>query len=182
MPIIASDLLWRLATTAGAAGNSTAGNPLTSLGKYVSTTAVSPGLHGLFPKITGAQNVAGQVDYRCVFVVNTHASLTLQNAAVWLSGGDPAGGANVALAVDTTAASALGSAAAQALTAASATAPGASVTGLAYSSPSSAAAGVPLGNIGPGQCRAFWVRRTATNSAATASESVTLAVTGDTAG
>lgn len=182
MPITSSDLVWRLSVTSGSAGNSTAQpDPLLSLGKYISTTALTAGLHKLFDKISGARNAASEVDYRCVFVLNNHATLTLQNATVWLQGGDPAGGALVAIAVDSTAASAKGSSTAQALTASSRTAPGSPITSLAYSAPTTAAAGIAFGNLAPGACRAVWVRRSANNSAAVAAETVTLAVTGDTA-
>ncbi|QOT19741.1 hypothetical protein [Paenarthrobacter sp. YJN-5] len=81
--------------------------------------------------------------------------------------------------MDSTAISAVGSSSAQALTAASETAPGGSVTGLSYSAPTSSGAGLSLGNIGPGQVRAVWVKRAAQNSTAV-NETVTLAVTGST--
>lgn len=180
MPIVAGDLLFKLSTTAGSAGNSTAqANPNASLGKYISTTQVSgTALNNLFDDISGAENAASTVDYRCVFLHNSHATLTLQNAVVYVSGGDPAGGAVVAIGVDTTAASAIGSASAQALTIANEnTAP----AGVSFSLPTTAGAGLSLGNIGPGQCRAFWIRRSANNSAAVTGETITLAVSGDTA-
>jgi hypothetical protein len=41
-------------------------------------------------------------------------------------------------------------------------------------------AGVALGNIPAGQCKAFWIRRTAANSAALSNDGVTIAVAGDT--
>jgi hypothetical protein len=66
------------------------------------------------------------------------------------------------------------------LTATTEIAPGGSVTGLSYSSPTNAAAGVSLGSIPSGQVKAFWVRRTAANSAALSNDGVTIAVSGDT--
>ena len=182
MAIVSGDLSWRLSTTAGSAGNTTAqGAPASSLGKYISTTVLAAGLNGLFPDVSGAENASSQVDYLCVFARNAHATLPLTNAVAWLDGGDPAGGVNVAIAVDSTAASAVGSSSAQALTASSRTAPGGSVTGLTYSTPTSYATGVSLGSIPAGQCRAVWIRRTATNSAPVDGEEITLTLTGDTA-
>lgn len=180
MPITATDILFKLATTAGAAGNSLAqGDPNASLGKYVSTTQVSStALNNLFDNISGAENAASDVEYRCFFVHNAHATLTLQSAVVYLSGGDPAGGANVAIGVDTTAASAIGSASAQALQVAD---EGTAPAGVSFSTPTTAGTGLALGNIGPGQCRAVWVRRAAANTAAVNAETVTIAVSGDTA-
>lgn len=182
MAITATDLLFKHSTTAGAAGNSTAGTPAGSLGKYISTTELSgTAQNNLFDDVSGAENAASDVEYRCFFLHNAHATLTYQNAVVYLSGGDPAGGANVAIAVDSTAASAIGSASAQALQIADEGDSGTALSGLTFSAPTTAGTGLSLGNIGPGQCRAVWVRRSATNSAAVTGETVTLAVSGDTA-
>jgi hypothetical protein len=180
MPIASSDILYKWSTTAGAAGNSTAaGAAGTSLGKYIATTQiVDATLNNLFPDITGDENAASNVDYQCIFVHNNHATLTLQNAVAWLSA-EVAGGATVALATDNIAASAVGSASAQAAQIANKnTAP----TGVsAFSAPTTKATGLSLGSIGPGQVKAIWVRRTATNSAAQNNDGATLRVEGDTA-
>ena len=182
MPVTATDILFKLSVKTGAAGNSTAGTPAGSLGKYISTTEMSgTALNNLFDDISGAENAASATDYRCFFIHNSHATLALQNAVVYLSGGDPAGGATVTIAVDTTAASAVGSASAQALEATNETAPGAGITGLSYSAPTTAGAGLSLGTLNAGQVKAVWVRRAAANTAAVNNETVTFAVTGDTA-
>lgn len=178
--IVASDLVWRLSTKSGSSGNSTASTPAGSLGTWVSTTPWAGGsANDLFDDISGAENAASTADYRCVFIYNANTANALQNAVVYVSA-EAAGGANVAIAVDTTAASALASGTAQALTATSETAPGTPVTSLAYSTPTTAGAGLPLGNIPPGQVKAIWIRRTPTNSAALSGDSATFAVTGDT--
>lgn len=177
MPITAADIVFRL-TTATGPGNSTAGTPATSLGGFMSSTDMAAGANTLFDDISGAENAASTVDYRAFAVFNNHASLTLQNAVVYLSA-EVAGGANTAIAVDNLGPLSATSATAQAATIASeTTAP----TGVgAFSSPTTSGAGLALGNIGPGQCRVVWVKRTATNSAALAGDGVTFAVTGDTA-
>ncbi|MDI2033002.1 hypothetical protein [Paenarthrobacter nitroguajacolicus] len=179
MAITAADIKIRLSVTSGSAGNTSTSSGPASLGKYVSTTDVPTGTNQFFNQVTGTENAGSVTKYRCFFVYNAHATLTLMNAVVWLQGGDPAGGTAVTLAVDSTPASAVGSASAQALTAASETAPGAPVTGLAYSAPSTSDAGLSLGNIGPGQVRAVWMKQAAQNSTAV-TEAVTLAVTGST--
>lgn len=177
MPITSTDIVVRLSTTAGSAGDTTAqANPNNSLGKYVSTTVMGAGANTLFDNVTGTENAASTVDYRCVFVLNNHATLTLQNAVVYMT--DVAGGANVAIAVDNIAASAKGSASAQAATIASETTAPSGVG--AFSSPTTAGTGLALGNLAPGQVRGVWVRRSATNSAALSSDGFTLNVTGDT--
>ena len=90
----------------------------------------------------------------------------------------------MAMAVDSTAASAVGSSAAQALAAASISAPGSPITGLSWSAPTSYSnSTLKLGDIPAGSCRAFWVRRVGANSAATPAatpEQITLAWWGGT--
>jgi len=178
--ITASEILFKYSVKTGAAGNSTASSAAASLGTWVSTTQWAGGAaNDLFDDITGAENAASTVDYRCIFVHNSNTSNVLANAVVYLSA-ETAGGASIAVAADTTAASALAAGTAQALTATTETAPGGGVTGLSYSSPTTAATGVSLGSIGIGQVKAFWVKRTAANTAALSNDGVTIAVSGDT--
>lgn len=177
MPIASSDILYKLSVTTGP-GNSTAGTPATSLGEFVSTTQVTDAtLHNLFDAVSGDENAASDVEYRCIFVHNAHATLTLQSAVVWLSA-EVSGGANAAISVDTTAASAVGSASAQAKEVVDeSTAP----TSQTFSSPTTKGTGLSIGDLTAGQVRAIWIRRTATNSAALNNDGVTLRVEGDTA-
>lgn len=179
MAIVAGDILIKLSTTAGAAGNSnTQADPNASLGKYISTTQVTDNtLHNLFDVVSGDENAASEAEYRCIFVHNAHATLTLFGAVAWLSA-ETAGGANIAIAVDGVAASAIGSASAQADQVANEnTAP----TGETFTSPTTKGTGISIGDLAAGQCRAIWVRRTAANSAALDNDSVTIRVEGDTA-
>jgi len=115
-----------------------------------------------------------QVDYRCIFLHNNHGSLTLLSPVLWIAS-EVAGGANIALGVDTTPASSIGSASAQALTIANTlTAP----AGVTFSSPTNKGTGLSLGDIPAGQCKAFWFKRTATNSSALNNDGVTIQVEG----
>jgi hypothetical protein len=179
MPIVTADLKLKLSIKTGTAGNQSAQPDVNaSLGKYISTTEVVDNtINNLFDNISGDENVASTVDYRCVFVHNSHATLTLQGTKLWLSA-EVAGGAAVALAVDDVVASAVGSASAQAAEIANeTTAP----TGVgAFSSPTTKAGGLTLGDIGPGQVKAFWVRRTAANTVAVNNDGATIRFEGDT--
>lgn len=178
MPITSTDILFKLSTLLGSAGNTTASTPDASLGKYVSTTQVSgTALNNIFDNISGEENAASEAEYRCIFVHNSHATLTLLNAVVYMTS-DVAGGANVALSVDTTAASAVGSSTAQAKQIVDENS--APVSQTFVDTPVSRATGLALGNIGPGQVRAVWIRRTATNSVAQANDGFTLNVDGET--
>lgn len=179
MAITAADIKFKLSTKAGAAGDTTAqGDPNAALGKYVSTTeVVNNTLHNLFDVVTGDENAASDVEYRCIFVHNDHGSLTLQGAKLWISGQD-AGGADVAIGLDPAGAVAKGSASAQAAEVATESdAP----AGVSFSAPASKAAGLNIGDLAAGQVIGVWVRRTAANTAAVDDDSATLSVEGDTA-
>lgn len=176
--ISASDIKFKLSITSGSAGNSVAQSDVdASLGKYISTTELSgTALNNLFDDITGDENAASDVEYRCLFVHNAHGSLTWLGAVAWISA-EVSGGASVSIGVDTTAASAIGASPAQALEVADeSTAP----SGVSFSAPTSKATGISLGDIAAGQCRAIWVRRTAADTAAKDDDGFTLSVAGDT--
>lgn len=177
MPIVSTDIKWKF-SVAAAAGNTTAGTAATSLGDQISTTEITDAtLNNLFDDITGDENAASDVEYRCIFIHNAHATLALQNAVVWLSA-EVAGGAAAAISVDTTAASDVASGSTQAKTVADeSTAP----TSQTFTAPTTKGTGLSLGTLNAGQVRAVWVRRTAANSAALNNDGVTLRVEGDTA-
>lgn len=179
MAIDVTDIVFRLSVKTGSAGDSTAQNdPDASLGKYVSTTALNLAvpLNNLFGDVSGEDAQTGRVDYRCIFVLNNHGSLTLQNAVVWIKD-EVADGASIAISVDTTAASAKDSSQAQAKEIANeTTAP----SGQSFSSPTSKGDGLALGDIPPGHVRAIWIQRTVPpDTPAKAADGVTLRVEGD---
>lgn len=180
MAITSSDLDWKLSIKTGAAGNANAqADPNASLGKYISTTALSgTALNNLFDDITGDENAASDVEYRCIFILNDHATLTLHNAVVWLSA-EVAGGASIAIALDDIGPVDKADSSAQAAEIANeSTAP--TGTG-AFSSPTTKGAGLSIGDIAAGEVKAVWVRRTAANSAALDNDGVTIRIEGDTA-
>ena len=176
--ITAAEVLFKYSVKAGAAGNSTASTAGGALGKYISTT-VWPGgaLNDLYDDVSGAENAASTVDYRCVFIHNSNTANSYQNVVVYLSA-EVAGGTAIAIATDNLAASAIGAAAAQAAEVATETT--APVGTSAFSSPTTIGTGLALGTLAVGQTRAIWIRRTASNSAALSADGVTVACTGDT--
>lgn len=172
MPIIATDIVYRLSVVASA-GDTTASTPAASLGDQVATTAITTAtLHNLFDAVSGAEAAAGDIEYRCFFVLNNHATLTLQGATAQLTS-QTAGGGTIAFGLDPAAVSAKGSASAQAAT---------------IANESSAPAGVTfnttdqlIGDIPPGQVKAIWLRRTVTAGAAALNpDGVIMTVVGDT--
>lgn len=176
MPIQETDILLKLSTKSGSAGNSLTSTPAASLGKYISQTElVSASLHNLFPVVTGDENAARTVKYRCIFVHNNHTTLTHVGVVAWLVS-EASGGCSIAIAIDGVAASVIGSASAQAdEVATELVAP----TGESFTAPTSKVTGISLGDIPAGQCRAVWVRQTAAASAAKDSDDVYIRVEGD---
>lgn len=184
MAITSSDILFKLSVKTGSAGDSTSGTQAGSLGKYVSTTQLSSTpLNNLFNDSDGTENAggAGSTKYRCLFIHNNHATLTMVNTMVYMNT-EVSGGASISLAPDNIAASAKGSSSAQAAEITDeSTAP--SGVGTYIFGVYGVANGISLGNIAAGQVRAFWIRRTASGGgAALDNDGVTLGVACDTAG
>lgn len=179
MPIVSTDIIFKLSITSGSAGNSLAqANANQSLGKYISTSAIASGsLNNLYDNISGAENAASNSDYRCIFVHNSHSTLTLQAAVAWISAEVP-GGADCFIGVDPAAASPIGQSSNQAAAIGDElTAPG----GVTFTNPTTKSGGIVLGDIPPGQCKAIWMKRSATNSTALSNDGATVRVEGDTA-
>jgi hypothetical protein len=178
LAITASDVLFKFSVKTGSAGDSTAGTAAGSLGKYISTTAITDAsLHNLFDIVTGDENAASDVEYRAFFVHNNHATLTWESVVVWISN-DVSGGTTAAISVDATGVTAKGSSSAQAKEVADeSTAPSTQT----FTAPTSKATGLAIGNIPAGSVAAVWVRRTAANTSAVDSDGVTISVSGDTA-
>jgi hypothetical protein len=172
MAIIATDIKFRYSVVA-AAGNTTAGTAAGALGDQISTTDITTAtLNNLFDDVSGAEAAAGDVEYRCFFVINDHASLTLQAAVAKLVS-QTAGGGAIDFGLDPAAVSAKGLASAQAAT---------------IANESSAPAGVTfnttdqvIGDMAPGQVKGIWLRRTVTAGAGALNpDGVIMSVTGDT--
>lgn len=173
MSIVASDIKKRF-SVAAAAGNTTSGTAASSLGDQISTTDITDATIGnLFDDVSGAEATAGDTEYRCFFVLNNHATLTLQAATIIVQS-ETSGGSTITLALDNIATSAKGSSSAQATTIADeSTAP----TGVG----SFSAGSLTIGDLAPGECKAIWVKRVTTAGAAvTNPDTAVLRVSGDT--
>lgn len=178
MALVSNDFTLVLSTTAASGGNLTAQpDPNASLGGYVSTSALSgTPTNNLYDNVTGAQNAASAVDYRCLFVRNDHSTLTALAVSVWVQT-QVSGGASVQLGVDPTAASAKGSSSPQAVTIVNeSSVPG----GVTFSTADSSGAALSLGALAPGQVRAFWLKRSAANSGPKDTDGITLEIDFDT--
>lgn len=163
MPIVSSDIKYRLS---GGAANT---DPNLSLGGAMSSTDAST---ALFDNVSSAESSAGHTDYRIVYVLNSHATLTLQSAKVWLHANTPSPDTEVQVAV-------LGAVNAQAAALANEnTAP----AGASFALAATEGAAIAIGNIPPGQFQAVCVRRVVSaGAAAYTGDGFTLRVKGDTA-
>lgn len=160
-----------LLSTADADGDA---RPRGALGGLCSETPVSKQARGnLFADITGQENEARAVEYRCVFVYNANPSASLIDARAFLHSVN-AEGAAIAIGADPAKAAARSAARAQRIPDAR-TAP----QGVAFSDPITRAGGVLLGDLGPGEARAIWVRRSARASRALDADGFVLRVDGD---
>lgn len=178
-----SDVQLLLSAPQASSGYSAPGSVYNSLGKWLSTTQLNADvpLNNLFPDTTGSQNAQGMVDYQCVFVFNSNAVTTLTNVYAWIPSSSVLGPLAWAIAADTTGATSYNSVIQQAGVITSPTLEPSTVS--TWFTPSATAAGgAQLPTIGPGQAAAFWVRRTASNSAAYQGDTFDLQVTFDTLG
>lgn len=173
MAIVASDIVKRFSVVA-AAGDTTAGTPAGSLGDQISTTAITDAtLNNLFDDVSGAEASAGMTDYRCIFILNNHATLTLYNATITIQS-QTAGGGTVTIALDNIGPVAKGSASAQADQIASETTAPTNVGAFG-------AGPLTIGDMTPGQVKAVWLKRVVTAGASALNpDGVILRVAGDT--
>lgn len=172
MAIASSDIKYRYSVVA-AAGNATAGTAAGSLGDQISTTDITTAtLNNIFDDVSGAEAAAGDVEYRCFFVLNDHATLTLQGAIAQLTS-QTAGGGLIAFGLDPAAVSPKAQASAQAATIANESSAPAGVT---FNSTDQT-----IGDIPAGSCKGIWLRRTVTAGAGALNpDGVVMTVVGDT--
>lgn len=163
MPLIAGDFVVRLS---GGAANSD-GNA--ALGGAKSSTAAPTAVDALFDQTSSAEALAGDTEYRCIYLHNGNGSSEMLSAVVWISSNTPA--SRLAIGVGTAAVNGT-----EQTVANESTAP----AGVTFSQPASQGAGLALGDIPVGQHKAIWLRRTvAAASGATANDPWTLGFAAD---
>lgn len=168
MAIVAGDILFRFS---GGAGNA---DPNLSLGGIMSSTAITDAtVDNLFDSVSGAEASAGDTEYRGLYVLNNHGSLTWQNATLWITTETPSADTlvNLALAgegLDVT----------METIANESTAP----VGESFSHDTTKGTGLVMGNIPFGQRFGWWIERIITAAAAAANaDSAVLRIEGETA-
>jgi hypothetical protein len=121
----------------------------------------------LFDAVSGAEALAGDVEYRCIYLTNT-GTVAANAASIWVQLNTPSAGTTIAIALDGAGLNATAETEAD-----ESTAP----TGETFTSPTSAADGLSLGTLAPDDYIAVWIRRTVTaGAAALASDTFTLRV------
>lgn len=166
MPIVAADIKLYLS---GGAANSDVN---ASLGGAISTTeVVDNNLHNLFDVVSSAEASAGDTEYRCIYVKNTHGTLDWQSVKAWISTQSTAAIA-IALAGE-------GLNGTAETIADESTAP----VGESFTSPTSEGAGLSMGTMAAGDTYPIWIRRTVTAAqSALSNDTAALTFKGDTAG
>ena len=159
-------------------GGTSNSNVNASLGGAISTTEVTDNsLHNLFDKTLGVESTAGDIEYRCIYVKNTHGSLELELAKIWISTNTSSPANVIAIALD---------GAGKGGTAETETDENVAPTGETFSQPTAYSGGLSLDGggtgLGYGVSYPIWIRRTIA-AGATAVDNVTfvLSVQGDTA-
>lgn len=164
MPIINTDIQYRMS---GGAANS---DPAAALGGAMSSTAFTA--NAIFDDVSSAEATAGDTEYRCFYVRNGHATLTLTSAKVFIQAQTSSADTDIAIALGGEGVNG---------TAETVGNEGTAPTGESFSQPASYAAGLSLGDLAPGDYYPVWVRRTVNAGAAAATDTWTIRVQGDTA-
>jgi hypothetical protein len=147
--------------------NAALGGARSTAGGGVVPTALTA--NSLFDDVSGAEEAAGDIEYRCVYIRNT-GDQTAESSKVWLTDTADA---------DTTIAIAL---AGEGLNATAETVANENTApvGETFSTPTTEGAGLSLGNIPASQHYAIWIRRTVAAGAGASNDSFTLSVSYDT--
>lgn len=148
MPIVSGDIDYRLS---GGVANA---DPNASLGGAKSSNEVGA---NLFDTVGSAEAAAGDVEYRCMYVHNAHATLTMLNTVVWIQANTPSVDSNLEIGLGTSAINGT-----EQTVADESTAP----AGVSFSAPANEGEALAVGDIPPGQHKAIWLRRTINAAAA----------------
>jgi len=150
MAIVATDIKMYLS---GGGSNST---PSSSLGGAISTTTqTGSSINDLWDDISAAETLAGDTEYRCIYVKNTHATLTLTSAVVWIETQTPATDTSIEIGLGTAAISGTEQTVANESTAPS---------GVTYTALTGSGNSLSIGNLAAGAYKAIWIKRVVTAS------------------
>lgn len=161
MPIVSTDIKYRHS------GGATNSDPALDLGGIISDNDVT--VNTLFDDISSAEASAGDTEYRCIYAKNTHATLTLLAARIFIQANTTGDRIAIALGGE-------GKNGTAETVANESTAP----VGETFSQPVDYAGGLALGDMAPGDTFPIWVRRVIPAAAGAATDTFTLRVQGET--
>lgn len=110
-----------------------------------------PNPNAVFDSVTNSEAVAGDVEYRAIYLRNGHAARSLSSTVAWISSQTTSSTTDIAIGVAPEAAGTDVTAIAN---------EGSPPTGVSFSAPASEGAGLAIGTLGAGQARGVWLRRT----------------------
>ncbi len=178
MPIVAADIVFRYS---GGASNTAAGSSLGGIMSTVAGGVIDDNVaNDLFDNVSSAESAAGDTEYRGFYIENTHGTLALQTARVYVSADTTSATEELDIAIADEDVNV-----AMETIANESTAP----VGPVFSHPTTYAAGLNLNTGTPatgltaGSERGVWIRRVVNASTAAVSANTgTIKAEGDTAG
>lgn len=142
-----------------------------NLGGAIGSALTSNTLHNLFDLVTEAQAVSGLIEYRCIYVKNSHGSDTLQGAKIWIETNTASPDSAFEIALGESAISGTESSIGSESTAPTLTD--------AFSAAATEGAAKVISDLTAGQHKAIWIKRTIENNAESeSSASATFKVSG----
>lgn len=119
-------------------------------GAITATEIVDNTTHNIWDVVSSAESLAGDTEYRCIYVKNTNSSLTLQSAKVWIATNTPSTDTSVEIGLGTSAVGGTEQTVANENTAPS---------GVTFSTAAGEGNALSIGNIPNGSYKAIWIKR-----------------------
>jgi hypothetical protein len=151
MTLTSANISWRYS------GGSANDDPELSLGGEISSEVIpNAQLGNLFPEVFLPESFSGSEKYRCIYLINTSGIDTLETAYVHISSQTPAASTSVQIGLDP---AGIGNG----------VSPGAAQEivdeftppdGVAFADYPTSGSGLTIGDLGPGEAIAIWVKRT----------------------
>src|SRR5687768_7841075 len=165
MPIVAADIK-EYKSTFSAGG-------IDSLGGAITATEITDNTtHNIWDLVSSAESSTGDTEYRCIYVKNTHGSLTLQSAKVWIQTQTPSSDTSIEIGLGSSAVNGTEQSVANENTA---------PTSVTFSTAAGEGNALSIGNIPNGQHKAIWIKRiVGTNATAANDDSYVISYAGDT--
>lgn len=126
-------------------------DPNASLGGVMSNDEIQDSLlHNLFDLVTSTELSAGDTEYRCYYLINTHADDSIVGARVFVETVTPSADTIINIGLDPAGLSA---------TATTIVNESTTPSGVSFSHPTTYATGLNIGVMGPGDYHAIWLQR-----------------------